>query len=337
MGDPEFPESACSQFLGFPHYGDEYKVMGMAAYGQSVFLDQMRQILFYEKNGTFKLNLDYFVHHNTKVDYQWSGGSPVVGKLFNENKLEELFSIKVRKKDEILSPLLKNTMKGLSLIDVGGNFGYFCAKAISYGGESAVLVDMDTSYTNLAKDLYAYIGEPLSTISVENRRLRDLQQDTDAYSADVVIALALIHWSYNCSETRGSLAKTIGSLALRANKMLIIEWIDPMDMAILNENHLGENTRRGEFEDISPEDAAIEITNTSLISLTSSPYTFTEFRRVMRRTFDCVREIGRVSPTRRIFAGIAGKGRNSYDDRSLGSGRHDNIQGWFVTQYGCFL
>ena len=69
---------AMTQFLGFPHYGDEYKVMGMAAYGQSVFLDQMRQIVFYEKNGTFKLNLDYFVHHNTKVDYQWSGGSPVV-------------------------------------------------------------------------------------------------------------------------------------------------------------------------------------------------------------------------------------------------------------------
>ena len=93
---------AITQFLGFPHYGDEYKVMGMAAYGQSVFLDQMRQIVFYEENGTFKLNLDYFVHHNTKVDYQWSGGSPVVGKLFNESKLEELFGIKVRKKNEIL-------------------------------------------------------------------------------------------------------------------------------------------------------------------------------------------------------------------------------------------
>lgn len=245
----------------------------------------------------------------------------------------------LRKKDDILSPLLRNTMNGLSLIDVGGNFGYFCAKSMSYGGRSAVLVDMDTSYTVIAKDMYSYIGGPLSKITVENKRLRDLQQENAPYSADVVIALALIHWSYNCSETRGSLAKTIGSLALRANKMLIIEWIDPMDMAILNENHLGENTRRGEMseDDISPEDAATEITNTSLVSLTHSPYTFTEFRRVMRRTFDCVREIGQVSPTRRIFAGITGKGRNSYDDSSLGSGRHDSIQDWFITQYGCFL
>ena len=91
---------AMTQFLGFPHYGDEYKVMGMAAYGQPIFLDKMREIVFYDKDGKFKLNLDYFTHHNTKVDYQWSGGSPVVGNLFNAKSLEQLLKVKVREKKE---------------------------------------------------------------------------------------------------------------------------------------------------------------------------------------------------------------------------------------------
>ena len=33
---------AITQYLGFPHYGDEYKVMGLAPYGQPSYLSQMR-------------------------------------------------------------------------------------------------------------------------------------------------------------------------------------------------------------------------------------------------------------------------------------------------------
>ena len=36
---------AMTQYLGFPHYGDEYKVMGLAPYGQPRYLDAMRQIV----------------------------------------------------------------------------------------------------------------------------------------------------------------------------------------------------------------------------------------------------------------------------------------------------
>ena len=32
---------AMTQFLGFPYYGDEYKVMGMAAYGEPKYLDKL--------------------------------------------------------------------------------------------------------------------------------------------------------------------------------------------------------------------------------------------------------------------------------------------------------
>jgi carbamoyltransferase len=80
---------AITQFLGFPHYGDEYKVMGLAPYGQPHHLDKMRQIVSLQADGTFRLNLDFFRHHKEKIDYEWNNGSPRVGTLFTP-ALEEL-------------------------------------------------------------------------------------------------------------------------------------------------------------------------------------------------------------------------------------------------------
>ena len=52
--------SALTQYLGFPNYGDEYKVMGLAPYGEPNYLDQVVRI---RPDGTFRLNLNYFRHH----------------------------------------------------------------------------------------------------------------------------------------------------------------------------------------------------------------------------------------------------------------------------------
>ena len=80
---------ALTQYLGFPHYGDEYKVMGLAPTGEPRFLPEMRRIVRLETDGTFTLDLTYFRHHREQVDYQWSGGSPHVGTLFSP-ALEQL-------------------------------------------------------------------------------------------------------------------------------------------------------------------------------------------------------------------------------------------------------
>jgi carbamoyltransferase len=74
---------ALTQFIGFPNYGDEYKVMGLAPYGRPTLLPQMRQIVRLKDDGSFELNLDYFRHHREKVDYEWDNGSPTVGALFS--------------------------------------------------------------------------------------------------------------------------------------------------------------------------------------------------------------------------------------------------------------
>jgi len=80
---------ALTQYLGFPQYGDEYKVMGLAPYGQPVHVDAMRKIVRLAPHGSFKLDLAYFLHHRTNVPYQWTNGSPEMGDLFAPT-LEEL-------------------------------------------------------------------------------------------------------------------------------------------------------------------------------------------------------------------------------------------------------
>jgi carbamoyltransferase len=91
---------AMTQYLGFPHYGDESKVMGLAPYGEPRFIQEMRQIVRLRDDGAFALDLAYFRHHREKIAYEWSGGSPHVGTLFSP-ALEEFLG-PARGKDDPL-------------------------------------------------------------------------------------------------------------------------------------------------------------------------------------------------------------------------------------------
>ena len=79
-----------TQFIGFPHYGDEYKVMGLAPYGEPKYLPQMREIVKVQPDGSFRLNLKYFRHHTDDVHYTWDNCCPEVGTLYRKEALEEL-------------------------------------------------------------------------------------------------------------------------------------------------------------------------------------------------------------------------------------------------------
>jgi predicted NodU family carbamoyl transferase len=65
LGRVYFPHSlgifyeALTQYLGFPHYGDEYKVMGLAPHGCAAFFDAMRKIVHLEPDGGFRLDLKF--------------------------------------------------------------------------------------------------------------------------------------------------------------------------------------------------------------------------------------------------------------------------------------
>jgi len=90
QGAVSFPHSlgmyytAITQYLGFSNYGDEYKVMGLAAYGEPEYEDEFQKILMNHSNSRFKLGLGYFVHHQRLVDMHFEEGYPEMDILFSE-------------------------------------------------------------------------------------------------------------------------------------------------------------------------------------------------------------------------------------------------------------
>ena len=95
--------TAVTQFLGFPGFGDEYKVMGLAAYGEPSFADRMGRIVPPRPDGTFGtfgLDLRYFRHLSEGVDMTWEDGAPELGTVFTP-ALEELLGPARRPGEEL--------------------------------------------------------------------------------------------------------------------------------------------------------------------------------------------------------------------------------------------
>jgi len=82
--------TAFTQYLGFLKYGDEYKVMGLAPYGKPAYLDKIRQTTRLNEDGTYELDLDFFIHHKIGANMTWEAGEPVLDKLYSD-KLVEVF------------------------------------------------------------------------------------------------------------------------------------------------------------------------------------------------------------------------------------------------------
>ncbi len=109
----DFPHSlgifytAFTQFLGFPHYGDEYKVMGLAPYGEAKYVDQLRPLVKWKDNGLFELDLSYFRSPAKGfVNYDEDNHLPIIPSLFGK-KIEDAFG-KARKKEEELTQYHKD-------------------------------------------------------------------------------------------------------------------------------------------------------------------------------------------------------------------------------------
>ena len=73
-----------TQYLGFPEYGAEYKVMGLAPYGEPKYMDEMRKIVQIQNDGSFKLGLEYFRHHDKGVEMSWENTAPTIGCAYTD-------------------------------------------------------------------------------------------------------------------------------------------------------------------------------------------------------------------------------------------------------------
>ncbi len=81
--------TAFTQYLGFPHYGDEYKVMGLAPYGKPNYVAEIRNIIKFRDDGLFDWDESYFQNPNEmKLGYE--NHIPTVSTLF-AHKMEDVF------------------------------------------------------------------------------------------------------------------------------------------------------------------------------------------------------------------------------------------------------
>jgi carbamoyltransferase len=119
-GRVHFPHSlgvfyeALTQYLGFPHYGDEYKVMGLAPYGEPAYRDRLEQVVRPRPDGTFELDLEYFHHHDSSVDYRWHNTTPHLGQLWSE-RLAELLG-PARSPDEPLEQRHRDVARSVQVV-----------------------------------------------------------------------------------------------------------------------------------------------------------------------------------------------------------------------------
>jgi len=108
----DFPHSlgffytAFTQFLGFPHYGDEYKIMGMAPYGNPIYIDDLKDVILLKSNGLFSLNLKYFRKAASGIAYFDNDYRPHVATLYSEHLISKFGE--PRSKEEPLTQFHKD-------------------------------------------------------------------------------------------------------------------------------------------------------------------------------------------------------------------------------------
>jgi carbamoyltransferase len=84
--------TAICQYIGFDQVGEEYKVMGLSAYGRDSYAPFMRKVLATESNGTFKLNPSYInaIGSENRPQELESGGGPKFFRLYTDDLIREL-------------------------------------------------------------------------------------------------------------------------------------------------------------------------------------------------------------------------------------------------------
>src|SRR5579871_5477885 len=108
----DFPHSvgifytAFTQWLGFPHYGDEYKLMGLAPYGEAKYVEQLRDVLSFKENGLFAVNLKYFRSATSGIITYGEDHIPKVASLFSDHLVEKFGA--ARKSEEPLTQFHKD-------------------------------------------------------------------------------------------------------------------------------------------------------------------------------------------------------------------------------------
>lgn len=85
---------ALTQFIGFRNYGEEYKLMGLSAYGEDEYKKQMDELID-TKKGKIELNLDFFKFQYSKTFDILENGQIKLNQLYNSNLAKLFGDIKI--------------------------------------------------------------------------------------------------------------------------------------------------------------------------------------------------------------------------------------------------
>jgi hypothetical protein len=183
-------------------------------------------------------------------------------------------------KQRLLTSLMSGSrVQGRTVLDLGANSGFFAFWSLLGGARAATAVDMDPAYIGMMSDAAEMLG--FTSFETAKANVAEWEQP-----ADIVVALALIHWIYSCTAALGTLDAAVGLLSSFTREMLIVEWVDPSDSAIAFFGHLGFN----------PE-------------LAKGPYDLASFEAALDNHFSRWRRVGQVTPTRTIYVAF----RNEHD------------------------
>jgi carbamoyltransferase len=82
--------TAICQYIGFDRYGEEFKVMGLSAYGKPSFMPLMRKLVHFDAAIGVRLDLSYFRHHRGEELESISDGIVTLPALYGPKLEAEL-------------------------------------------------------------------------------------------------------------------------------------------------------------------------------------------------------------------------------------------------------
>jgi len=183
--------------------------------------------------------------------------------------------VKARLLDGWMSPRF---LKGRNVLDLGGNAGFHSLWALQAGAERATVVDIDADALENGRRAAQHVG--LEGLVVSRSNVSEWSEP-----ADVVLALALVHWAYSCTALLGSVAAFVERVATLTRYLALIEWVAPDDPLIARFGHIEWNRES-----------------------VAGPYDEGGFLDALKRSFPRVSVVGDVSPTRRVYAAFRAEG-----------------------------
>lgn len=107
--------TAMTQYLGFPYFGDEFKVMGLSSLGKPTFISQMRNLIREVEPFGFRINLEAFPVLRTHPLFSVVNSQPTLAPLYNAAYLTAVLGLPPRKPKEYLSEDYCNLAKSVQV------------------------------------------------------------------------------------------------------------------------------------------------------------------------------------------------------------------------------